>query len=809
MRRSSRTCARWLVAALFVGSIFIFPTTSALVTPEAVDPAPSEEPLRLGLLGVGEVGWHPIPVIPAGNSSHSPDVAVNPLGNTVVAWIMQDDVRSMVLALHDGLIGVIANELVSPQGLQVAIDRSGNAFAVWKEWDGSYERIRANRYAVGAGWETPALIDILDVPYEWSSPIIVDAGGHAVVVWKKGQAYASDVWAKRYTVGAGWSTGALISTNDTLIQENSLAVAADPAGNVIAVWVQYGMLFANRYDTVLGWGSPTPIGPQPASPPCCLDPPVAVDVNANGDAVVVWAEDFATNEGWGSRVWANRFTIGQGWGRATLIEDGSFDSTYGRAESPRVAIDQIGHATAVWTSVRYDRGESWIFTNRFEVGAGWATAMPIKTGGKFAIGGGGPGFPTCLGGASQLDADANGNALVVWSEFDGVRCHIWASRYVSDWGWVTPTILDPTDLNSATGAQLSVDASGTATVVWSQHGVDPFFRRLRGEVWTSTYVPDPRPLALELKSPLEGAIVKIPAVSVTGLTEPGAIVLINGMHATAGLDGSFSIPLVLDEGRNVITVRASNAVWTTAKVSVSVTYVGPGATDGELATLRASILALIAMQAGLAVSAVTLFVLYWKLRRPPDRGGMILEPPISQDRPNTEHEDSKPRLARGKIDASLSQAHPPWNGWTLGAGPLRLTAKERILLHLLNYTRFADAAEVPPDLAQAGIAAIAGVDSRHFAQYIRPLVRTGLVRERTAHVKGNLHRRKVYGLTELGRKTAIGIRDRLRPAVIQVQDASGSRQATIGEVLANSTGSLSILDIVRQSIQGGVVELRR
>jgi len=736
MHRSSCACARWLVAALLVGVIFMLPTASGLVVPKAVDSSQSEQPVPLGHLGIDTVGWHPSPVTFGGNSSHSPDVAVNPFGNTVVAWITldgPDGIRGRVLAQHDGLMGVIANDAVSPHGLHVAIDRKGNAFAVWKDWDGSSQRIRANRYALGAGWGTPALIDASEATYGWSSLMIVDAGGDAIVVWENGYNDQNEVWAKRCTEGAGWSTGALTSTNGVGILENSLAVAADASGNLIAVWPQSGMVVANRYDAALGWGSPTSIG-QAYNTPCCSDAPVAVDANANGDAVVVWAEDFSTDEGWGSRVWGNRYTVGQGWGRATLLENVS-NSLHGRAFSPKVAIDQIGHATAVWTSVRFDPWEISIFADRFEVGAGWATAMPIKTSGKLdalALGRLGPGGPGCLGGVPQVDADWDGNVLVVWSEFDGVRCDVWASRYAAQGDWVTPTVIDASDSISAGEARLAVDASGTATVVWSQY-VDPFSRSVRGEVWTSTYIPD-RTL------------------------------------------------LVLD---------------------------GLGATNAELATLRESIIALLAVQAGLAVSTVTLFLFYWNLRRPPGRGGMSQQPTTQKNSLETDREGTNLREPRPARNAPSSlPARKPWNGWAMTCGPLRLTAKERVLLHLLNYTRFAEASEVPPDLAQAGITTMAGVDSRHFAQYIRPLTREGIVRERTAHVKGNLHRRKVYGLTESGRRTATGIRDRLRSVVVRVQDASGSREATIADVLADAGGSLSILDVVRKSLQDGVVKLR-
>ena len=77
---------------------------------------------------------------------------------------------------------------------------------------------------------------------------------------------------------------------------------------------------------------------------------------------------------------------------------------------------------------------------------------------------------------------------------------------------------------------------------------------------------------------------------------------------------------------------------------------------------------------------------------------------------------------------------------------MRLAAKERILLHLLDYAKFAEAVQVPHEMAQDRIASRAGIDLRHFSQYVRPLVREGTIRERLAHVEGQDQRRKVYEL---------------------------------------------------------------
>ena len=138
---------------------------------------------------------------------------------------------------------------------------------------------------------------------------------------------------------------------------------------------------------------------------------------------------------------------------------------------------------------------------------------------------------------------------------------------------------------------------------------------------------------------------------------------------------------------------------------------------------------------------------------------------------------------------------------------IRLTTKERILLHLFDYAKYGGAVEVPPDATQEGIARASGIDVPHFTQYIRPLVLDGLVQERTAHVKGVLRRRKVYDLTDAGKMRAIRLRETVKAEVVRVQAAGGIQQATVSQVFEEARGKASLLDIVRQATETGIVDL--
>ena len=138
---------------------------------------------------------------------------------------------------------------------------------------------------------------------------------------------------------------------------------------------------------------------------------------------------------------------------------------------------------------------------------------------------------------------------------------------------------------------------------------------------------------------------------------------------------------------------------------------------------------------------------------------------------------------------------------------VRLTAKERILLHLLDYVKFREAVEVPPEMTQEGLASAAWVELRHLSQYLRPLLAGDQVRERTSHVKGIRQRRKVYDLTDAGQHAAYRLRDRVKAETLRVRDSAGLRDESVATVLERAGGEVSLLELLRRSAQGGTLDL--
>ena len=138
---------------------------------------------------------------------------------------------------------------------------------------------------------------------------------------------------------------------------------------------------------------------------------------------------------------------------------------------------------------------------------------------------------------------------------------------------------------------------------------------------------------------------------------------------------------------------------------------------------------------------------------------------------------------------------------------MRLTAKERILVHLADFAKYVEKAEVPPEMGQDGVAQAVDIYVQHVRQFIDPLLKEGLLRERTAHVKGHRRRLKVYDLTDSGRLAASRLRELVRADSVRVRDAQGVRMTTVGDALREAKGTVPLGDILRAAIEGETVDL--
>jgi hypothetical protein len=182
----------------------------------------------------------------------------------------------------------------------------GNAFAVWRQYDGAPYNIKANRYsAQSRQWGTAKLIGSDSAGDAYSPQIAVDAMGNALAVWHQLDGPHYNIKANRYSAQSGtWGMAQLIESDNTGHAEYP-QVAVDDSGNAFVVWEQF--------------------------------------------------------DGTRFSIYANRYSAQSGtWGTAQLIES----DNAGDAEYPQIAVDASGNAFAVWQ--QYDGTCRNIYVNRFE-----------------------------------------------------------------------------------------------------------------------------------------------------------------------------------------------------------------------------------------------------------------------------------------------------------------------------------------------------------------------------------------------------------------------------------------------------------
>ena len=312
-------------------------------------------------------GWSTPELLETDNGGNAmrPQIAMNGDGDAIAIWYQVDsnnhwDVWANSYMKGTGWSGPIRIEsddggTVSPD---VAIDDNGNTIAVWGQSDSaSRYSIWSNRYVNGVGWSVPELLETDDSGGAYHAKVAMDKNGNATAVWYQSDGTSYNIWSNRYVMGTGWGTAQRLETDDVHNAYNP-EIAVDDYGHIAVVWYQMDDTYANvwaNYGTNGSWGVAKVIDSEDLGH--AMDPQIAMD--DNGIAIAVWHQ----NDGANDNIWSNHYT--SNWGTAKLIEtDDTYDATH-----PQIAIDANGNAIIVWhqtdgnlgsiVSNRYISGLGW------------------------------------------------------------------------------------------------------------------------------------------------------------------------------------------------------------------------------------------------------------------------------------------------------------------------------------------------------------------------------------------------------------------------------------------------------------------
>jgi hypothetical protein len=192
-------------------------------------------------------------------------------------------------------------------------------------------------------------------------------------------------------------------------------------------------------------GPPVPVYEEAAN--YISNPRVVMD--ASGNAIAVWQQ--YGPDGWGDSIHAGYFDRTQGaWQDAVRLETATEN-----AETPDVGFDDRGNAIVVWQQYEHFSSTRAVFASRYVATTSTWTAAEVVA---------------SMGTEAMLDprirVAPNGDAAVVWLEFQGGH-RVYGTKFdVDRQAWRTPTLLRAESSGNPGYPRLAMDGSGNALAVW-------------------------------------------------------------------------------------------------------------------------------------------------------------------------------------------------------------------------------------------------------------------------------------------------------------------------------------------------------
>lgn len=423
---------------------------------------------------------------------------------------------------------------------QVAMNASGTAMAVWAPT--IFGRFESNSYTPGGSWGAlqEQSTDSVSGSVRTDRDLFIDGSGRSTLGWIFGIAGVA-----QHTDASGWGaehefdpasyrdqefmrlagneSGSVMaiwklnvqgssgtdhlmysvydpiadqwSTNAFLVFEGQFiswpALAMDPNGNAIAVWLENGVR-ASRYDAATAlWSTPLPISRELAADIYAPGYQIHIAMDPAGNAMVVWDDGLSLGTSVRGSVWASRYdAAADDWDDDPFqVELSTLDATHAQ-----VAMDAAGNAFVVWLQ---DNDDTDGFNDSFEIWArryvaatdSWeAEALVQNPDTRLSQFGLNVGLPLDV---PALAVDPDGNAILAWSEDINGEFIIRASRYdianPAD-GWGAPTNISGTAYPFAIFPDIAMDANGNAIVVWQAGNSEQFGNTDISEVWANDYV---------------------------------------------------------------------------------------------------------------------------------------------------------------------------------------------------------------------------------------------------------------------------------------------------------------------------------
>ena len=390
------------------------------------------------------VGAQPIgnPPEPKPNCSLglSPALAMDARGGTTAAWLSD---CSIWVARYEPVQGWLRPEIVGslPVGAPanwiwepaLAVNEAGATLVVWTTQvtaGAGNRQVWARTWESASGWSAADRIGDRE-PGPGSEidnvKAALDPNGNGLVIWG-----SDGIVAVRRVAGSGWTAAERLSLG---ISEFNPNVFLDASGRGFAVWNETQTAVVARFDPITGWEAPIRFGNEDG---WSFGGPGRLAFDRDGRAVLVWNRSRGRLQP--SSIWSTTFDRGV-WATWMAI------SAPGAVQDPHVGLVSTGAGLAAWSDTAGP-----FFARREAVGWGSAGAVVPASGMD----------PQALDLAVNEEADG----ILAWSRTSEPRVGIEVSRYANGRWTAAETIRAGTSSRHPAAA---LDGCGNAIVVWSEY----------------------------------------------------------------------------------------------------------------------------------------------------------------------------------------------------------------------------------------------------------------------------------------------------------------------------------------------------
>ena len=342
----------------------------------------------------------PIDVSSTARDGSEPEIALDSSGNAYALWPNSDGVNVRVEASFRPAGGSWQAPVeISAAGRnaavpRLAVDAAGTAIAVFQRYDGTNQIIQAAVRPAGGGWQ--AATNLSAAGRDAFQPAVsVNPQGAAVAVWQRSNGTNLMIQASSWAPGGAWQAPVdLSATGQDGIQPQ---VAVDPNGGAVAVWERQRVVQSAVRPPGSGWQAATNV-----SAPCGVPPVARIAVSPQGTAAAIWTCFVGSS----TAIQSSLRPAGGSWDAPVNLTPGGFGMT------PRITFDPSGKAIAMWTVAN-----RWVVQSASRpAGGGWQPTIDVTANGAVSS-------------EPQIAVDSRGNAVGVWRRYDGSKYIAQGARF--------------------------------------------------------------------------------------------------------------------------------------------------------------------------------------------------------------------------------------------------------------------------------------------------------------------------------------------------------------------------------------------